>query len=723
MIEKQSPDYKYLPQKGVKFVKKYKQKKKRSHIPVRMNILFFVVFLLFSVLVLRLGVVQIVQGEEYKKQVERTDEISVNHAVPRGEIYDRNYNKVVYNVPQKAIMYTPPKNPKPEELYEIAVKLGGLIEMPEADKKKVTERDKKDLWLLENENGKSKVTKKEEKELSDKELYQLKLDRITDEELETVDINVAAIFRKIARATELTPTIVKNEGVTDEEYAIVSENLGNLPNVEVTTDWKRAYTYKDVFRGMLGSVKEGLPEDKVDYYRSKGYGLNDRVGYSYIEESLEDVLQGSKARVKTVTDKNGEIVDIEVISNGQSGRDVVLTIDMELQKEVENIIQEELRRLSQYPRTTYLDKAFVVMMNPKTGDILALAGKKYDKSKKEFLDYAHGTFTASFEPGSVVKGATVLMGYETGVIKPGSVLVDEPMVFKDGTRISSVSTMGAINDLTALERSSNIYMAKIALAVAGDTYRYRGGLNVDMNKITDMRKYYAQFGLGNKTGIGFSNEVLGIQRTPDMPGHLMYLAFGQYDTYTPIQLAQYVSTIANDGYRMKPRLIKEIREPTENRRDIGPIIEETEPVVLNRLDMKEEWIERVQKGFWRVVNGPRGTARAYFHNVPVTVAGKTGTAQSWVDGVQTYNLTFVGYAPYEDPEVAISVVVPNSYYGNSQPFPINPSNNIAQKALEKYFELKEKNNGKKDKDSEENRAGQDETPQAENVESETGEGE
>lgn len=670
-----------------------KAKKKKSHIPLRMNILFFTVFVLFSILILRLGVVQIVKGEEYKNEVEKTDEISVNYSVPRGEIFDRNYNKTVYNVPQKAITYTPPKNPQPDELLKIAKKLSKLIQMTDDDKKKVTKRDKKDIWLLEHDNGKSLVTSSEEKNLSDKKLYQLKLKRISDKSIQKMDDNVAAIFRKIYSATSLVPTIIKNKNVTDEEYATVSESLANLPGVDVTTDWERAYTFGDAFKGMLGSVKQGLPEDKVEYYQAKGYSLNDRVGYSYIEQSLEDILQGQKAIVKTETDKSGNIINTKKVSDGQSGKDIVLTVDMELQSEVEKILQQQISRIVQAPRTSYFNKAFVVVMNPKTGEILALAGKEYDKEAKEFKDYTNGTFTYSFEPGSVVKGATVLMGYQTGVIQPGSVQEDAKMVFKDGTTISSVSSMGMINDLTALERSSNIYMAKVALGVAGGSYKYKGTLDIDLDKINVMRRYFAEFGLGTKTGIGFDNEVVGIQRKPEFPGQLLYYGFGQYDTYTPLQLAQYVSTIANDGYRMKPQLIKEIHEPSEDSNELGPFIEEIEPVVLNRVDMKEEWIKRVQEGFWRVVNGSRGTARQYFKNVPAVVAGKTGTAQSWFydeqskKTIQTENLTFVGYAPYDNPEVAISVVLPNVYYGGKSP--VGSVNlEIAQQVLEKYFSLK-----------------------------------
>jgi len=673
-------------------VQQKQTKKKKSHIPLRINILFFIVFLLFSILILRLGILQIVQGEEYRRQVERKDEISVNYSVPRGEIYDRNYHQIVYNIPQKAITYTPPKNPSNEELLDIAQKLSKLIKMDEKSIDKVTTRDYKDLWILLNDNGNDKITKEEETlfkegELTDKELYQLKLDRVTDEDIATIDKNVAAIYRKIFNARGLTPTIVKNKDVTDEEYALVSENLSKLPGVDITTDWERKKIYENVFLGVLGQMSEGLPSDKLDYYLSKGYSLNDRVGISYLEEMYEDVLRGTKSKVKTITDKSGSVIDTKVISEGHSGKDIVLTIDIELQKEIEKIIQEELKTMMGMNRTETLDSAFVVAMDPNTGEILSLAGKTYDRKTKEFNDYSRGTFTAAFEFGSAVKGATLLTGFQTGVVKINERMMDEPLVIPSTPRKASYQNMGLINDLTALERSSNVYMWKIAIEIMDGHYVRNQPLPLNREKMNVIRYYFSQFGLGVKTGIGFDQEIEGLKGNPQETGNLMDIAIGQLDTYTPLQMAQYVSTIANGGYRMKPILVKEIISPDPGSDEKGTIVEVTKPEVLNRVDMKEEYIKRVQQGFWQVTHGSRGTARAYFANEPYDAAGKTGTAESYKDGKKTWNLSFVGYAPYNKPEIAISVIVPNAYQGKDSPYPI--TNVISQRVFRAYFDLKE----------------------------------
>lgn len=159
-------------------------------------------------------------------------------------------------------------------------------------------------------------------------------------------------------------------------------------------------------------------------------------------------------------------------------------------------------------------------------------------------------------------------------------------------------------------------------------------------------------------------------------------------------MAQYVSTIANGGYRLRPQLVKEVREP-DPQRGIGAVTESVKPDVLNKLDMTSDEIKRVQQGFKLVMQNPRGTAYSNFGNKKYNPAGKTGTAQSFYDGpikskrgTPTYNTTLVAYAPADNPEVAISVVVPWVYQDYNQRYPI--TNDIGEQVLDKYFELKSK---------------------------------
>lgn len=204
-----------------------------------------------------------------------------------------------------------------------------------------------------------------------------------------------------------------------------------------------------------------------------------------------------------------------------------------------------------------------------------------------------------------------------------------------------------------------------------------------------MRNYFHQFGLGTETGIDFPYEELGYVGNDPLAGNLLDLAIGQYDTYTTMQLAQYVSTIANGGYRIEPHFLKEVRTPDPENDGVGPIYKTKDTKVLNRIEMDN--IERVQEGFRRAFQSPGGTASSFFSNKDYNPAGKTGTAENeiWENGVKidTQNLTLVGYAPFDDPEVAFAIVVP--HLGNvTGQHPI--SNRIGERILDAYFELKEK---------------------------------
>ncbi|WP_272893600.1 peptidoglycan D,D-transpeptidase FtsI family protein [Heyndrickxia oleronia] len=695
------------------------KKKKKAFVGLRMNILFFVVFILFSVLILRLGIVQIVYGDDYKREIDRKENVTVNTSVPRGKILDRNGKLVVGNKPLNAITYTRPQNIKQEDILKVAEDLAKLIKKDtEADFKAITERDKKDFWILKHpEEADAKVSKAEKEKFKNdsSKIYQETLDRITEKEINSFskdELEVLAIYREMIGGYPLSPQVIKNKNVSPEEFAVVSENLDSLPGVNTTTDWDRYNVYKDKAGnetlgsviGKVSSSKEGLPKELVDYYLARDYSRNDRVGKSYIEYQYEDVLQGQKEKVKNVTDKAGNVLDSDIIREGKRGDDLVLSIDIDFQQEVEKIIQEELASAKTRGDSYLLDRAFVTAMNPNTGEVLAMAGKQYVKNsetgKTELNDFALGNMVTSYAVGSVVKGATVLTGYQTGVIHPGEYQYDQPLKFASTNVMKSwtAGAMGNINDLTALKRSSNVYMFLIAMKLGGQQqYVPDGPLRINkIDAINKFRKNFAQFGLGVKTGIDLPGEQVGYsQAIPPENGNVLHYAIGQFDTYTPLQLVQYVSTIANGGYRVEPHIAKEIRKPDDKADELGPVIQEIEPKILNKVDMKTSWIDHVKEGFWKVVNEQGGTGNSISKDLKV--AGKTGTAQGLYDGPKrqnytfnnlptTWNSTFVGYAPYDNPEIAISVVLPWSYIGNNK----DPHTNlkIADRVFKAYFDLK-----------------------------------
>lgn len=673
---------------------KKKKQKKKAQVPFRLNILFFLVFLLFSTLVLRLGVVQIVYGDDYKRDLQRTDAVTTSNSVPRGKIYDRNGKVIVDNTPLNAITYTKTQGEDATEMLKTAERLARLINPVVS---KVTDRDERDYWITKYpKKALALVSKSEIKNLDNKQLYNLQLKKIPADELKKIDSSdekkVVAIFKQFNSGYALTQQIVKNTGVTPGEFASVSENLGNLPGVDTTTDWERNYVFGDTLRSILGDVSssdQGLPKEQLDQYLAEGYSRNDRVGTSYIEQEYENVLQGQKEQVKNITDKSGNIVSQQVVSKGERGKDLVLTIDMDLQQQVEQIITQELWKAKQNPDAGLLDRAFVVMMDPHTGEILTMAGKQIVKDtttgKATMQDAALENITTSYNVGSAVKGATILTGYKTGAIHPGSMQLDEPLKMANTPVKKSWKTFGEINDLTALQVSSNVYMWKTVIAMAGGHYVFDQPLPLNMGTFDTMRQSFAQFGLGVRTGIDLPNETAGFPGPERKPGLLLDLAIGQYDTYTNMQLAQYVSTIANGGYRIQPHILKEIRDPSQENNQLGPIVKEIQPTILNRIDEPDEWIKRVQEGFKMVMQTPNGTAFSYFQGADYNPAGKTGTAQAYDHGQPTMNLSVVSFAPADNPEVAMAVLVPSAYQG-----PTGPSTNeiIGRRVMDAYFNLK-----------------------------------
>ncbi|GAB6602183.1 penicillin-binding protein [Bacillus cereus] len=692
---------------------KKQEKKSGRAVTMRLNILFFCVFILFSAMIIQLGKVQIIDGETYKNEVEKRENATVSLSVPRGKIFDREGNPVVDNKSLRTITYTKMKGVKSEEILKTARQLADIIEIPQEDIDKLTKTDKKDFWMQLNPTlteklvSKKEINKFRDKDITgknlDKKIEELKRKRVTDKNLQDLtdkDIKVLAIKSKMTSGYQMAPQIIKKD-VSEKEFTIISESLANLPGVDVSVDWERVYVNDGLFRSVLGNVSnsdEGLPSERLDYYLVRDYSRNDRVGKSYIEQQYEDVLHGTKKEVRSVADKQGTTIRTETISEGKSGKNLTLTIDMELQKKVEESIEKILKAYK--GSESMLDRAFVVMMNPKNGQVLSMAGKRLIEKdgKTEIEDYALGTMTSSYELGSTVKGATVLTGFETKAITPGTYFYDAPMKFKGTREKKSWKEFGNIDDLRALQVSSNVYMFHTALKIAGVDYVRNSSLNIKQEYFDKMRYYFRQFGLGVPTGIDLPNETAGqIGKKDNQPGFLLDYSIGQYDTYTPLQLVQYISTIANGGYRMKPQIVQEVREQTSQKDEIGKVVHAVEPIVLNKIDMKEEYINQVKEGFRKVFQEGDGTGVRAFQKASYKPAGKTGTAQTVYGGEsdigrnekgerrECYNLTLAGYAPYDNPEVAFSVVVPWVMNDKS-----GINSDIGKEVLDAYFELKNK---------------------------------
>ncbi|OEK72374.1 penicillin-binding protein [Staphylococcus equorum] len=675
---------------------KSNDEKIRNTMNKRISFIFGVIVFIFAVIVLRLGYLQIAEGSHYEQLIKNSENLTVNEAVPRGRILDRNGKVLVDNASKKAITYARGRKTSQSEVLKIAKDLSRLIEM---DTDKITDRDKQDYWIQIHPNKAEDLMKEEQALLEDgsisqddydeslyKKIGAKQTDTLTDE-----DLQILSIYREMMSGSALDPQMIKNEDVSDEEYAAVSQKLSELPGVNTTMDWDRKYPYDDTLRGIFGDVstsEEGIPKELTEKYLSKGYSRNDRVGKSYLEYQYDDILKGKKKEMKYTTDKSGDVIDSKVINPGSRGDDLVLSIDIELQKKTEEYLEKQIDKLRSEGAKD-MDNAMIVVQNPNNGDVLAMAGKQIDKNG-DLTDYDIGTFTSQYAVGSSIKGGTLLAGYQNNAIEVGDEMVDQPLEFAGGLKKSSYFNQDGkvtINDKEALMHSSNVYMFKTALKIAGSAYTPNMTLPSDISEAGQkLRKGLNQVGLGVKTGIDLPNETSGqIEPLTDNPGNFLDLAIGQYDTYTPLQLSQYVSTIANDGYRVQPHIGLEVRDAT-NKDTLGPVKEKFKGDVLNKVNNTEEEVNQVQEGFEMAFNEVEGTGYESFNDTEVPSAGKTGTAEVFQDGDPKVNATYVGYAPIENPQLAFSIV----YTNQPVPEPWLNGGDLGKDVINYYFKEKDK---------------------------------
>ena len=652
----------------------------------------------------RLYAIQVKYSDDYQAYVNKTSTVALQRNVPRGVIYDRNMSVLVDNEAVSTITYQRYADVSEKEMHQIADKLADLIEV---DFSKLTSRDLKDLYLEKFEDeAKELYTKEELKKYGDKKLYQLQLSRITDDMLSKLtdqDKEAHAIYINMKKGTNQTSNIIK-KGATEEEVAIVSEHLESMPGVNTEVDWDRTYPsvaqWHPIY-GRVSSYEQGLPAVLVDYYKAHDYQSNDRVGLSQLELYYEALLGGHKSQYLLTNDDDTSTYD--EIYEGQRGYELVLTIDAELQAAVNDIVRDELLNAKKNSSTTkYLREAYIVMTNPNTGEVLAMTGNiiDWDDEAKDYVIYDNslGTFQSSFTVGSVVKGATLLSGFKYGVTTPGQVVNDTKMYFKGGLVKGSWQTLGAVNDLTALQKSSNVYFFDQTIRFGGSYYSPYMALNLNLDVFDKYRSTFNEFGLGVSTGIDLPNESTGLVEAQRTSGKLLDFAIGQADLYTPMQLVQYVSTVATSGKRFAPTLVKEVYLPSNDDISGKQLVKGFAPNLLNVVELDQQYFDRVHQGFVMALQQSGGTGYSTFYKANYNPAGKTGTAQEYArdaDGryikdangefIDVHSRTLIAYAPADKPEVALSVIVPQCELP-SQSHPI--SLQIGERAMQAYFDLK-----------------------------------
>ena len=661
----------------------------------RFGLIIVLLISIYLVIGCRLFNLQILKNSEYNDKLAMATEKTIEStSAPRGRIYDRNHKLLVDNEGIKTIYYKKQNGITTKEEIELAYEVSNNIDI---DYSKIDDNKLKDFYYKSHyKECRKKITDEEwdlynKRKLNDKDIDKLIYERLDDEISEYTDSDkkAAYIYYLMNKGYSYAEKVIKNSDVTDAEYAYISENIDNLKGFNTKLDWERVYLYGDTFKSILGNVSsntQGIPSELSKEYLKRGYTLDDRVGISYLEYQYEDYLRGTKAKYRLLSDNSYELV-----SEGKRGNDIVLTIDIELQKYLEEVLSNEVLNAKGEPGTQYYNRSFAIVSDPNTGEILAMAGKQavLKDGYYQIVDYTPGIVTLPVTPGSVVKGASMMVGYKYGAIDIGTVLNDECIKIKDTPLKCSWQTMGPIDDVYALQNSSNVYQYKIAIKVGNGSYEYNQGLALDESAFDKYREMYAEFGLGEKTGIDLPVESLGFMGKSRLPGHLLDFSIGQYDTYTPIQLSQYINTIANNGVRLKPYLLKEVYKPSDSGDTFGSLIYKANVTELGKLSVEKKYIDRVREGFSAVVT--RGLGYGYMGNY-TNSAGKTGTSQSFIDtdgdgkvDTETITSSFVGYSPSDNPKMSIVVVSPDISVPDSTTYGV--TRNISAQVVNKYFEL------------------------------------
>lgn len=694
---------KALPKKKQTATINKKRKQDNKYLPdiieKRYILVSIVTLVLFSIIGVRLFNLTIVDNDKYIEKLAYSTEKTVEStSTPRGRIYDRNNRLLVDNEAVRTIYYKKPSKITTEEEIELAYTISQNINI---DYSKVTTDILKEFWYLKNKGeGLKKITAEEwdqnkKRKLTSDDIVNLIYERITEEELSAfteLDKSSAYVYYLMNKGYSYSEKIIKNKDVTEEEYAYISENVDTLKGFNTKLDWERVYLYGDTFKSILGSVSsntQGIPKELATYYLNNGYSLDDRVGISYLEYQYENYLKGTKAKYKVTNNNNYVLIDA-----GSRGNDIVLTIDIELQKNLEEVLSREVLNAKNEPNTEYYNRSFAVIADPNTGEILAMSGKQVREKdgQRYVVDYTPGVVTLPVTPGSVVKGASMLVGYKYSAIDIGTVVKDECIKIKDTKEKCSWRNLGYVDDISALKFSSNIYQYNIAIKVGNGEYKYNEALNLDKDAFRKYKEMYASFGLGIKTGIDLPVESLGYSGTSTLPGHLLDYSIGQYDTYTPIQLSQYINTLANGGTRYQPYLLKKVYAPSLTGETFGKVIYESEKKELGKVDVEQKYIDRVKEGFKEVVSSGLGVG--YMGNYTYS-GGKTGTSQSFIDtnddglvDTETISTSFVGYSPADNPKMSIVVVSPDiSHNNNTYTYQSMITKRISASIVNKFYEL------------------------------------
>lgn len=483
------------------------------------------------------------------------------------------------------------------------------------------------------------------------------------------------------------------EGITVDEASIIGENTNILKGIEISSGWSRNSLTDGKMSTILGKLttkRQGLPSESKAELIAKGYSNDSRVGTSGLEQQYESVLRGTDTSysIKYATDGTPTIMNSVT---GTKGDNIRISLDWELQQFADSLIENELKVCNSSNR--FFEEMYFCMMNPNNGEILVMSAKKINKQTGEVSDISNGNYMSAVKIGSTSKAGTLYTAFKENIIVPNTYMIDEPIKIKGTKEKKSWKTMGNINEVDAMALSSNVYMFRIAMKLAGAEYRYNESLNVDfkafVRTISTIRRDFGELGLGVKTGIDLPNEGDGYKGNSTEAGLLLDACIGQYDTYTPIQLLQYTSTLANGGKRIQPHLFVESFKNDNEGNTITTSRFKTN--ILDDVSQQSTAFERIKLGMRSCVTRSDGTSHSYWSSKPYVAYCKTGTAEDYtgtgnVDYPNHLQIGYISATENSKPLIAfacITVRQSTSSTGADSSAPII-ANQVVDKYVEKY---------------------------------------
>lgn len=660
-------------------------KEKAKNDRIRYNILTILVYIVGIVLLAQLFNLQIVHGEEYREtsNTKLTRE-SVLKA-DRGSIKDSSGTMLASVDAQYSIVLYKTKVSN-DTLNTTILKLLNILSTNSDSyvdnflidvnpyRFKLEEEESQKKWKKANNINEDATAEEAFNYFKNK--YDIKSDNVEDIR------KILAIRYEISyKGYSSTKSIEIASNISRQSLEQIKERNAEFSGVEVVETPVRVYPLKTTashILGRIGRIESSELEGNEDIYNQ-----NDIIGKSGIEYVFEKYLKGTDGVKQIDMNVDGTITDEYVSKEAVSGSDVILTIDSKLQAVTEQALADNINKIANHgfsQENNPADAGAAVVLNVKTGEVIAMASyPDYDPSAfvngidtNTWNYYINGdtkplenkAISAMYSPGSTYKMVTALAGLETGTITPKTKINDTGVFrkYNSSWKCWNRHGHGYLNVSQAIEHSCNYFFYDLG----------------DRLGIDNLAKYSYYLGLGHKTGIELKGEIDGVLASNEIakqenrvwnPGETISAAIGQsYNTFTPLQMAKYVAMIANRGKNLDVTIVKSIINPdgSEISRD------EYESYVNEKLGLqqenveemsfKEENIEAILEGMRGVTSESGGTAYSTFRNFNIEVGGKTGSAQTGVQGKT--NAWFVGFAPFDDPEIAIVVFVRNGGHGS-----------------------------------------------------------